>query len=122
VRVRHTVTLNPVKGWSLWGGALGSAEARYYVAYSLFDDRLSVGTTPESKQTIKSPQELADTVLTVSALPLVDAARLRTGDEYVVTITAVIETTDTGGGWVSYLPLKHLFRKQLDATFYYIAR
>lgn len=120
VRIRHNIVFNSVKGWG-WGD-MATAEVGAYVSYSLFDDRFSVGAAPDSLHTVSSVEDVKSYVLSVEDVPLVAADKLRTGDEYTVSVTATIEANDDKGGWTSYLPLKHIFRKELHEAFYYIAR
>jgi hypothetical protein len=120
VRVNHTIVMNPVKGW-VWGD-LARVEKHLYVAYSLFDDRFSVGEAPNTLRTVTSVEEVRDFILSVQDVPLIETQNLRTGDEYRVEVSAIIETAGEKGGWLTYLPLNQLFRKELHEAFYYIAR
>jgi len=120
VRVHHHIVMNAVKG--LRWGDLAEAHAYIYISYNLFDDTYAVGYNPNAMRTLTDEAEVAAFALQIKEAPLVMADKLRTGDEYSVSVTATIQAADDKGGWLSYLPLNQLFRKELYEAFFYIAR
>lgn len=118
IRIQHTADMYTT---GLWAKHIGEAERSYYVSYDLLRNYYTFDEEDGNTYRTKDEDFVRAFLFTVKALPVIEAGRLTTGDEYVVKFVSKYREDDRDEPWYKKVSLGWLKEVVTDEVVY-IAR